>query len=92
MKVLFIGGTGKISSACSPLAVERGIDLYLLNRGQTERPIPEGAHLLQGNIRDKASVEAALQDHTFDAVLFRSASKPRTEVHGISHQRIIHPA
>ena len=69
MKVLFIGGTGKISSACSPLAVERGIDLYLLNRGQTERPIPEGAHLLQGNIRDKASVEAALQDHTFDAVV-----------------------
>jgi len=69
MKVLFIGGTGKISSACSPLAVERGIDLYLLNRGQTERPIPEGAHLLQGNIRDKASVQAALQDHTFDAVV-----------------------
>ena len=35
MKVLFIGGTGVISSACSELAVQQGIDLYLLNRGQT---------------------------------------------------------
>jgi nucleoside-diphosphate-sugar epimerase len=69
MKVLFIGGTGKISSACSPLAVERGIDLYLLNRGQTDRSIPEGAHRLNGDIRDKASVRAALEGHTFDAVV-----------------------
>lgn len=69
MKVLFIGGTGKISSACSPLAVERGIDLYLLNRGQTDRPLPEGAHLLHGDIRDKASVRAAIEGHTFDAVV-----------------------
>ena len=27
MKVLFIGGTGTISSACTRLAIERGIDL-----------------------------------------------------------------
>jgi len=33
MKVLFIGGTGIISSACSRLSVERGIDLYLLQSG-----------------------------------------------------------
>lgn len=37
MKVLFIGGTGIISSACARLALERGIDLYLLNRGQSAR-------------------------------------------------------
>jgi hypothetical protein len=41
MKVLFIGGTGVISSACSPLAVDRGIELFILNRGQTDRPIPK---------------------------------------------------
>ena len=40
MKVLFIGGTGVISSACSELALARGIDLYLLNRGQS---VPTGA-------------------------------------------------
>lgn len=69
MKVLFIGGTGTISSACSPLAVERGIDLYLLNRGQSAKPTPDGATVLTGDIHDKASVEAALGDHTFDAVV-----------------------
>lgn len=69
MKVLFIGGTGVISSACSRRAVEDGIDLYLLNRGQTERPVPDAAHILQGDIRDKASVRAALGEHTFDAVV-----------------------
>lgn len=69
MKVLFIGGTGKISSACSPLAVKKGIDLYLLNRGQTDRSIPEGAHVLHGDIRDPESARAALEGHTFDAVV-----------------------
>jgi nucleoside-diphosphate-sugar epimerase len=69
MKVLFIGGTGVISSACSRLAVDRGIDLYLLNRGQTERPTPEGARILFGDIRDRASVEHALGDATFDVVV-----------------------
>ena len=69
MKVLFIGGTGVISSACSRLAVRRGMGLYLLNRGQTERPIPEGAHVLHGDARDRASVERALGAAAFDAVV-----------------------
>ena len=69
MKVLFIGGSGIISSACSELAAERGIDLYLLNRGQSSRAVPESAHLLQGDVRDRASLLEALGDHTFDAVV-----------------------
>ena len=40
MKVLFIGGTGIISSACSQLALDRGMELYLLNRGQSIRAVP----------------------------------------------------
>jgi nucleoside-diphosphate-sugar epimerase len=68
MKVLFIGGTGVISSACSCLAVKCGVDLYLFNRGQTARAIPEGACVLRGDIRDRASAERALGDMTFDAV------------------------
>ena len=31
LKVLYLGGTGVISSACSALAVEKGMDLYLFN-------------------------------------------------------------
>jgi len=69
MKVLFIGGTGVISSACSQLAVERGIELYLLNRGQTKRPLPEGVHLLHADIRDLKSVRSVLNGMTFDVVV-----------------------
>ena len=70
MKVLFIGGTGVISSACAELAVREGIDLYLLNRGQSvERPAPIGATVLFGDIRDQRSAEAALAGHSFDAVV-----------------------
>ena len=69
MKVLFIGGTGVISSACSELALERGIELYLLNRGQSVRPVPAGAEVLHGDIRDPASARKALGDLTFDAVV-----------------------
>lgn len=69
MRVLFIGGSGIISSACSALAVQRGVDLFLLNRGQSTRPIPAAAHLLQGDIRQPASIEAVLGDLTFDAVV-----------------------
>lgn len=70
MRVLFIGGNGIISSACSALALERGIDLYLLKRGQTSlRPVPEGAQVLEGDIRDPGSAARALGDLTFDAVV-----------------------
>jgi nucleoside-diphosphate-sugar epimerase len=69
MRVLFIGGTGIISSACSPLAIESGVELYLLNRGKSIRGVPEGAKVLNGDIRDKASVEAAIGDLKFDAVV-----------------------
>ena len=69
MKVLFIGGTGTISSACSQLALERGIELYLLNRGQSVRPAPAGAQILRGDIREPASARKALGGLTFDAVV-----------------------
>jgi nucleoside-diphosphate-sugar epimerase len=69
VKVLFIGGTGIISSACSALAIEKGIDLFLLNRGTSSRPVPEGATVLHGDIRDPSSARAALEGHRFDAVV-----------------------
>ena len=68
MKVLFIGGTGVISSACSSLAIERGIELYLLNRGKSIRPAPEGARLINADISDPVSVKKALGSMEFDAV------------------------
>lgn len=68
MKVLFIGGTGVISSACSELAVQQGIDLYLLNRGRSNRSVPEGAKSLRGDIGDPAIADLLI-GHTWDAVV-----------------------
>ncbi|WP_019010185.1 SDR family oxidoreductase [Deinococcus aquatilis] len=69
MKVLFIGGTGIISSACSELALSQGMDLFLLNRGESSRPVPDGATVLRGDIRDPGSVREALGDLDFDVVV-----------------------
>ena len=68
MKALFIGGTGNISSACSQLALERGVELYLLNRGQSLRPLPEGARVINADIRDPSAVREALGSMRFDVV------------------------
>ena len=68
MKVLFIGGTGLISSACTQLAVERGVDLFLLNRGShPDRTF--GATPIIADLRDEAAVERALAGNRFDAVV-----------------------
>ena len=52
------------------LAVHRGFDLYALNRGATQlRPLPAEVKILQGDIRNQASVRQALGDHEFDVVV-----------------------
>lgn len=70
LKVLFIGGSGTISSASTRLAVDRGIDLHVLNRGtSTTRPLPEGVTVLRADVRDPASMRTALAGLEFDAVV-----------------------
>lgn len=69
LNVLFIGGTGTISSACVQLAVERGMQLCLLNRGQSGRSVPAGVEILSGDIRNKDAVQEALGSRMFDAVV-----------------------
>jgi nucleoside-diphosphate-sugar epimerase len=71
LKVLFIGGSGIISSACARAAVARGdIDLHVLNRGQgTARPLPDGVRQLRADIREPGSVREALGDRDFDCVV-----------------------
>ena len=68
MKVLFIGGTGLISSACTALAVERGIDLHILNRG-SDPDRAGGATTIAADIHDEPAAERALAGHRFDAVV-----------------------
>jgi nucleoside-diphosphate-sugar epimerase len=69
LRVLFIGGTGVISSASVELAVRQGLDLTLLTRGTGRRPVPDGVEQLVADIRDPAAVRAALGTRGFDAVV-----------------------
>ncbi len=71
LRVLFIGGTGVISSACVREAVARDdIELFVLNRGQSAtRPLPPGVTELRGDIRDAGTVRAALDGLDFDSVV-----------------------
>jgi nucleoside-diphosphate-sugar epimerase len=70
LRVLFIGGSGVISSACAELAVEQGIELTVLNRGQTrDRPLPTAARVRNADVRNPAQVREVLGDASFDAVV-----------------------
>ena len=69
MKVLFIGGTGTISTASTKLALARGFDLTLLNRGSEGREVPDGARVINGDIRDLTSARAAIGSTRFDVVV-----------------------
>jgi nucleoside-diphosphate-sugar epimerase len=69
MRALFIGGTGIISSASTRLAAERGIELYILNRGQSWRPVPDEVTRLLGDIRDPNSARRAIGGLEFDVVV-----------------------
>lgn len=68
MKVLFIGGTGIISSAVSKLAVQKGIELYHFNRGKSHRNI-DGVKTIKGNIRNIEETKTILKDYSFDVVV-----------------------
>lgn len=68
MKVLFIGGTGNISTSVSKLAVSKGIDLYLLNRGKSGVEIP-GTKTITADIYNHDNAKEALKDHEWDVVV-----------------------
>lgn len=68
MKVLFIGGTGNISTSVSRLAVARGFDLTLLNRGMLPVTI-EGVSSFTADITEPDQVRALLARQSFDVVV-----------------------
>lgn len=69
MKVLFIGGSGNISTWCSRLALEQDIDLYHLNRGQRVAEGLDTVKLLRADINDQPAVERLLGGLHFDVVV-----------------------
>ncbi len=69
MKVLFIGGTGIISTASTRLAAERGIELTLLRRGQHAVELPPNVATITADINDEPAAAQALAGQSFDAVV-----------------------
>jgi nucleoside-diphosphate-sugar epimerase len=82
MRFLFVGGTGLISSAVSPLVVERGHHLTLVNRGTSAKGSgPDSAHHITADIHDVAALRAALAQDVaangrYDAVVQWIAFSP----------------
>jgi nucleoside-diphosphate-sugar epimerase len=68
VRVLFIGGTGNISTSVSRTCIGRGIELSLLTRGQRRVDIP-GVRTLRGDINDMDAVRSVLKNEKWDAVV-----------------------
>lgn len=68
MKVLFIGGTGTISTAISKLLLASGHELFLLNRGNRNDRLPQGAVTLTADINDEQQVAKLIAGLDFDVV------------------------
>ena len=68
MKVLFIGGTGIISTEVSKLCILNGIDLYLLNRGKSNKRI-NGVKELNADISNFNEYSNVLKEHNWDVVV-----------------------
>jgi len=76
VRVLFVGGTGNLSWACTEAALERGIEVVHLNRGSRARPERPGLSSIRADIADAASARAALARESFDAVVQFIGYKP----------------
>ncbi|MFW6312608.1 MAG: SDR family oxidoreductase [Spirochaetota bacterium] len=69
MKVLFIGGTGNISTSCTHDALARGIELYHLNRGSSKGRVPHEVQTIIGDIRNPAEIRRLVEGMHFDAIV-----------------------
>ncbi len=67
MKVLFIGGTGNISTASTRLAIVKGMDMYHLNRGTTKVNL-SGFKTIIGDINKPEQLQE-LKNHKWDVVV-----------------------
>ncbi len=68
MKILFIGGTGNISGACTREALRQGMEVYHLNRGNSGKKAPEGVITITADINESGEVAKKLKGLKFDAV------------------------
>lgn len=62
LRVLFLGGTGTISTACVRAAVAAGHHVTVFNRGNRDRDLPEQVQHVTGDVRNADDIRAAVGD------------------------------
>jgi nucleoside-diphosphate-sugar epimerase len=76
MRVLFIGGTGNISAACTDRALRKGYEVFHLNRGNRPEKERKDVAVLRADMRDGEAVKKALTGLKFDSVVQFLAFRP----------------
>jgi nucleoside-diphosphate-sugar epimerase len=89
MHVLFIGGTGLISTAIARQLLQSGHEVTLFNRGQSPSRLPEGAQVIQGDRNEYAKFEDTFRDKTFDVAVDMVSFHP--DAYGIGNSRLQRP-
>jgi nucleoside-diphosphate-sugar epimerase len=69
VKVLFLGGTGNISTASVELAAGRGHEVTILNRGRTPSRLGARVRTATGDRDDAAALRRLAEETRFDAVV-----------------------
>jgi nucleoside-diphosphate-sugar epimerase len=69
MKLLLVGGTGVLSAAVTHEALKKGIEVFMINRGNKTELIPQGVHLLKADINNNKEIIDLLDGLSFDAVI-----------------------
>lgn len=76
MHILFIGGTGLISTAIARQLLGSGHQVTLFNRGKSENRLPPGAEVIVGDRKDYAAFELTFADKSYDVVVDMVAFHP----------------
>lgn len=80
MKVLFIGGTGTISTAITALCAQQEVDLTLLNRGTYGQEIPDAVKTITCDIEDEETAKELVYGEDYDVVVdFIAFTVPQVE-------------
>lgn len=68
MRILFIGGTGTISSAITQQLAATEHELWLLNRGNRKAEVPANVKQIVADINDEEAVLKQIGDMQFDSI------------------------
>ena len=69
MNLLFLGGTGNISSSVTQLCLSRGDEVWIVTRGKNVLPQSGRIHSIVCDVNDPDALLQVLHGKTFDAAI-----------------------